>query len=151
MSDPTERLMPEVPAAARLLGLSGLIPFAGLALLIWIAPGEPMPIRLAAGYGAVILSFMGGCRWGFAAAGLGKGPTYRLLALSVAPSLYAWIALELPGPFAFFALALGFILLLSADLSLSRQGGAPAWWPQLRWPLSIGAAASMAVAGVGVA
>ena len=36
------------------------------------------------------------------------------------------------------ALAAGLITLLIADLRLTRLGGAPAWWPRLRWPAMCG-------------
>ncbi|MEM0922712.1 MAG: DUF3429 domain-containing protein [Pseudomonadota bacterium] len=145
MTDPTIRWMPGVPLAARWLGLSGLIPFAGLALLA--LNGMDWAGLALLGYGVAILSFMGGCRWGFAAAGLGEGADWRPLAISVLPCLYAWAVVWMPFPFGFFGLALGFILLFAADLSLSRAGGAPAWWPALRLPLSIGAAGSLTLAG----
>ncbi len=148
MDDPTERWMPGVPAAARWLGLAGLIPFAGLALLAWL-PDErwaALSTRLLVGYGAVILSFMGGCRWGLAAAGLADGPSWRLLGASVIPAIYAWGAAALPAPLALLMLGIGFLGLLAADLSLTRAGGAPLWWPTLRWPLSLGAAAGLAAA-----
>ncbi len=148
MSDRTERWMPGVPAAARWLGLAGLVPFFALALLAWLPDVslKALAVRLLAGYGAIILSFMGGCRWGLAAAGLADGPSWRLLGASVVPALYAWGAAALPSPLALLMLGIGFLGLLLADLSLTRAGGAPLWWPTLRWPLSLGAAASLAAA-----
>ncbi|MEL6475954.1 MAG: DUF3429 domain-containing protein [Pseudomonadota bacterium] len=146
MTDPTTHVMPGVPVAARWLGLSGLIPFVGLAMLMLI--GWPEGARgVLLGYGVAILSFMGGCRWGFAATGMGEGPDWVPLIVSVLPALYAWVVMWLPGPFGFFGLALGFILLFSADQRLTRQGGAPDWWPALRLPLTIGAAGSLTLAG----
>ena len=63
------------PRPAVALGFAGLIPFVGLALLAHMAP---IDVALRAQYslsvyGAVILGFMGGCRWGFAASGMGEG------------------------------------------------------------------------------
>jgi hypothetical protein len=132
------------PKPARQLGLAGLIPFAVFALAAVFAPAlwaDPARAILA-NYGAVILSFMGGCRWGFAAAGLGEGPAMRPLALSVAPSLWAWVALSAQPPFDMLMLAAGFAALLGSDIALTKIGGAPAWWPGLRWPLTLGAAAA---------
>jgi hypothetical protein len=135
-------MMKDVPLAARRLGLAGLIPFAGLAALAHLTEGDLAAAWLA-GYGAAILSFMGGCRWGFAAAGLGEGPALRPLALAVAPSLWAWLSLGAPRPFDLELLALGLLALYVADLKLTKDGGAPPWWPQLRLPLTLGAAASL--------
>jgi hypothetical protein len=83
---------------------------------------------------------MGGCRWGFAAGGLGEGPGWWPLGVSVAPALLAFAALAVGGPGALIILALGLVALFAADVSLSRAGGAPAWWPALRLPLTAVAA-----------
>ncbi len=138
--------MRAIPVPALWLGLSGLIPFVGLAVAALVAP-PPWDARALAGltgYGATILAFMGGCRWGFAAAGLGAGPGWTPLTLAVAPSLWAWVALALPHPFALAALAAGLAILYVADVALAAQGGAPAWWPALRRPLTLGACLSLA-------
>jgi hypothetical protein len=147
MAEPaTDR--PDVPTPAAWLGGAGLIPFVGLALLA--ALGDETVSGLArdgvAAYGAVILSFMGGCRWGFAAAGLGEGPDWASLALSVMPALLAWPALFATDPVRVLLLAAGFAALLAADVMLTRRGGAPRWWPRLRWPLTAGAVGSLLVA-----
>ncbi|WP_333832852.1 DUF3429 domain-containing protein [Rubrimonas sp.] len=135
-------MMKGVPAAAARLGLAGLIPFVGLAALAHLAPGSGARSWLAA-YGAVILSFMGGCRWGFAATGMGEGPAVRPLVLAVAPALYAWLSLRAPAPFDMELLALGLLALYLADLKLTKDGGAPHWWPALRLPLTLGATLSL--------
>jgi hypothetical protein len=154
MTEDTDRAAPDaatggsrarVPRAAALLGWAGLIPFVGLAALLHLGPegGRLLAAHMLAFYGVAILSFLGGCRWGFAAAGLGEGPALRPLVLSVVPALYAWAAMPLGVPDALVFLAAGFVALLGADISLTRAGGAPAWWPRLRWPLSVGAAGSL--------
>ncbi|MEL6766200.1 MAG: DUF3429 domain-containing protein [Pseudomonadota bacterium] len=146
-------LMPGVPAPAGWLGLSGLLPFFTGALAVAVLSDAPqlLAAQLLAGYGAVILSFMGGCRWGFAAAGMGaahgNGPWFAYAA-SVVPSLYAWVVLVLPDPWRMALLALGFLGLLGADYALAARGGAPAWWPALRLPLSLGAAGSLLFAAL---
>lgn len=133
-----------VPPAALWLGLSGLIPFVALALSLWLVPGwADAAARLLIGYGAVILSFMGGCRWGLAAAGMGEGPAVGPLAVSVLPALWAWPVALLPAPGAMAGLAAGLVALYLADRALTAAGGAPAWWPALRLPLTAGAAGSL--------
>jgi hypothetical protein len=141
-------MMRGVPQAAMALGLAGLIPFVGLAALSLIGPEgwRDTVLKALAYYGATILAFMGGCRWGFAAAGLGAGPTPKLLGLAVAPSLWAWVALMLPPPFEKEMLALGLVLLYAADVALKLQGGTPEWWLRLRLPLTLVAAASLIAA-----
>lgn len=142
----TLRPAPQTPAAARLLGFAGLIPFVGLAAVALVGPEAWRAVAQAAlaQYGAIILSFMGGCRWGFAAAGMGRGPAFDLLAISVAPALYAWgVLVAAPAPLDLAMLAAGLAALLAADLALARQGGAPRWWPALRWPLTLVAGLSL--------
>ncbi|MFM7001541.1 MAG: DUF3429 domain-containing protein, partial [Limnohabitans sp.] len=57
--DPTWRLI-------RSLGFAGLIPFVFLALCLWLVGPELHPyVALSMqGYGAVIVSFLGGIHWG---------------------------------------------------------------------------------------
>lgn len=154
----TRMLMPSVPRPAAWLGMAGLLPFAALALASIILGGAvgELADEALAGYGAVILSFMGGCRWGFVAAGVGEaesgGPespaAWWRYAASVVPALYAWPTLLIADPWRPALLAAGFVALLLADLGLTVQKGAPAWWPSLRWPLSIGAASCLGLAAL---
>lgn len=149
MSDLTEKLMPGVPVAARWLGLAGLLPFVALSAAVVFGWQEALASRFLAAYGISILSFMGGCRWGFAAAGLGQGPDWAPLSLSVIPSLYAVAVVLLPAKWTFAALAFGFLGLLIADIVLTRAKGAPEWWSVLRLPLSLGAAGALGLAAIG--
>ena len=151
----TEQMSPsqtgQIPGPALWLGLSGLIPFAGLAVApLWLGAEGALQAQAALlVYGAVILSFMGGCRWGFAAAGLGGGPGWAPLGVSVLPALFGWAAVLLfAGPQACVALAAGFAALFLADAALTRTGGAPPWWTALRFPLSLGAAGSLMVSAL---
>ncbi len=143
------RMIAEPPRPAMTLGASGLLPFAGLALAAQVAPAA-WADAAADGllvYGATILAFMGGCRWGFAAAGLGAGPDWRPLAVSVLPSLWAWAAVWaaplLGAAGAATALALGFALLFWDDARATRAQEAPAWWRSLRAPLTLGACSAL--------
>ena len=109
---------PPLPRAAVGLTWAGLLPFLG-ALAAWAAGGlleEPRVVANAAKaflvYSAVILSFLGGLRWGrVMSAGAGT-PGY---VLAVLPSLWAFPALFLPTPSALGALAAGFGLALWFD------------------------------------
>jgi hypothetical protein len=90
-----------LPALAVLLGAAGLIPFlvCALAAISSRPPGQLNPGVLAlVGYGAVILSFLGGVHWGFVLDGPGEGsaPKPRMatrLLLGVVPALIGWAAL----------------------------------------------------------
>lgn len=152
MTDLVSRLMPEVPGPARWLGLAGLIPFVGLAVTVCFLgdPERAWAVPALIGYGVAILSFMGGCRWGFAACGMGEGPTMWMLGVSVVPALYGWAVGQLIPGFALGGLAIGFLGLMAADLALTRQQGAPSWWPALRWPLTVVAVGALLAAAAAV-
>ena len=128
-----------IPKAALWLGPLGLIPFLAGALAPWLLPAARLPDAGLAliGYGAVILSFLGGVHWGLAA------PAGRPLqiGLSVVPSLVGWLALlvanlHAAGP-ALWLLAAAFAILLAGDLFAARCGLTPAWYPRLRVPLTL--------------
>lgn len=89
------------PPAAAVLGYLGCLPFAAMAVALWRVADPVHQRELAwalAAYGAVILSFLGGVRWGREIARHGPAAGRSPLVLSVVPSLLAWIALLLPGP-----------------------------------------------------
>lgn len=136
-----------LPTIAILLGLAGLLPFAGCglgALSPDVALAERSLLALVA-YGAVILAFLGGVHWGFALEGSGT-PTVRVqrlrFGLGVLPSLLGWAALLL----AFVGLPLVALLLLMAgvigttvtEARAARQGLMPRSYMRLRWALSAG-------------
>ena len=136
------------PAPALWLGVAGLVPFVVLAFAAHLAPAalSAKAIYVLGAYGAIILSFMGGCRWGLACAGLGEGATWWALGVSTVPALLAWAALAVGGDAPLWVCALGLVALFAADVALSRAGGAPRWWPALRLPPTVGAVLSLLAA-----
>ncbi len=135
-----------VPAAAAWLGGLGAIPFVGLAALTFTDSAlGAMAHPALLGYGAVILSFLGGVQWGVAIARQARG---GLLTLSIVPSLVAWVALLLPGRTAHWTMAAAIVALLLIDLALARRGLTPAWYPRLRVPLSTVVALSLMAAAL---
>lgn len=125
-----------VPAAARWLGLLGLLPFlAGV-----IAALDPGPDWIFdefgfIAYGAVILSFMGGIHWGLAMAQ--DEIDWERLGLSVLPALIGWVALLLAGTPGLLLLAAAFVLIWAYDVRQVRRGKAPEWYPDLRLTLTV--------------
>ncbi|WP_224816948.1 DUF3429 domain-containing protein [Hasllibacter sp. MH4015] len=137
--------MARIPTSALILGLAGLIPFlwgaatsVGIAVqylplpdIILVYSGAPMLLA----YGTVILSFMSGVIWGFAAKD--GGPWMPIgLTLSVLPALLIFFAFNLPALTQFIALILGFSGLLLIDWTCQRKGLAPDWWMSLRGMLT---------------
>lgn len=86
------------PPPALALGGAGLIPFVSApAYLIQINEFLPWIAQGQLAYGAVILSFLGGVRWGkLATPSSGIPPSWQQFTWSVTPSLIAWPALLMP-------------------------------------------------------
>lgn len=151
MSDGTHKIERPVelniPKVALWLGGLGLLPFvaSAVALYLFDEPMHDMASLSLKVYGAVILSFLGGVHWGLAVA-RPEQPSdtqARTLIYSVIPSIVGWAALLLPTPAALLTLAVAFVIMLVFDLSRTKAGLAPAWYPKLRWPLSTGAVLSL--------
>lgn len=151
-----ERRIPTVPLV---LGLGGLIPFAGLSavaaldLRIAALPNLPdLALHALALYGATIIAFLGGIRWGQAVEDPDQRRARIHYGLSVLPQLVAW---GLVAAFQLFglgkAICLGGLSLLAlatgiADYAFAQAGGAPLWFGRLRMILSVGAALALGVA-----
>ncbi len=130
--------MDPVPRPALVLGLSGLAPFIAATLVLVAGAGEAESTwrLLLLGYGVAILSFMGGVQWGLAMQRADARDWLRY-GTSVVPALLGWIAFVLPPIAQFPLLAAAFVLLLAYDLNAARRGETPAWYPNLRWPLTV--------------
>ncbi len=119
---------PPLPRAAHWLTWAGLLPFLGALLAwgiaLWLA--EPRAVAIAARaflvYSAVILSFLGGLRWGRA---MSAGAPPSAYVLAVLPSLWAYPALFLPRPWAVLALGMGFALALWFDTRADHLPATP--------------------------
>jgi len=133
------------PRTAWQLGLLGLVPMIwGVAELYlapvrsfseaWLNPafyGPFAPLR----YASIILAFMSGVFWGFAAKADGKTAAlcYKL---SVLPALYTYLfVLGEPENLA-LKLASGFALILGLDHLFAQKKLTPDWWMQLRVALT---------------
>jgi len=139
-----------LPKSAVWLGWAGVLPFGLLAAGTWLAPWRDPAAQAFLAYGAVILSFLGGVRWGRAMA---CGASAGQFAASVLPSLWAWLAwFALPPAAALWMLAAGFALAARWD---GRRDplAAPASFRRLRLGLSAAVLAlhGLALAGLWVA
>ena len=138
-----------VPPVALVLGIAGLIPFLGFAFLS-VSGGDAglstiglSPRTVLSTYGAVIASFLGGIRWGAAAARGGSGADY---AVAIVPSLLAWAALAVPAPWDLRMLGCLVLAWGLVDQDLPRRGLVPVWLGRLRLGLSAVAGLSLLIA-----
>jgi hypothetical protein len=135
-----------IPPSALWLGLLGAIPFLAGAIVQWaIAPRiGPIPVVAASLlYGAVILSFLGGIRWGTAIGPYGARRQALEFAGSVLPAMVGWIALLLPSAAGLSLLIIGFCMQALWDVIAVEDGRLPAWFGKLRMALTALAVVSL--------
>lgn len=128
-----------VPAPAIVLGTAGLIPFFFLTGL-WLTGSDATALvarQALLAYSIAILSFMGAVHWGLAMTVTPGEQPWRRYFVSVLPALAATAAAFLGGGLQFMWLAVCFFGLVLYDLYAVRRAEAPAWYPRLRWPLTI--------------
>lgn len=162
-----------IPAPPLVLGITGLIPFiacAALACLPELGPtlpgnsffsssGDTMSstaiqhkaVFALGAYGAIILSFLGGVRWGNLLNSKSQLRHWGPFTLSVLPSLIAWPALLLPNAWMLSLLAAGFVLQYAYDVEGVRQKILPIWFGKLRTILTTGATISLLVGLLAIA
>jgi hypothetical protein len=133
----------ELPAAARMLGDAGLVPFAALAAALWWTEGAAKAQGQAAllAYGAVIVSFLGAVHWGAALAAARRDALPY--AWSVLPALLAWVAALLPFAWGAPLLSLLLIVCWAADRLLLLREPFGASYLRLRTRLSLGACTAL--------
>ncbi|RIJ24445.1 DUF3429 domain-containing protein [Henriciella barbarensis] len=131
-----------------LLTATGAIPFIGLAVAMALldAPTNSTAALWLQTYSAVILSFLGGIRWGLALTS--RDPKPGSFVLSVCPCLAGWAILPpaiilAPGPIWFLAYAGLFALQLLWDL---RSAEVPSSFKPLRLGVSLVVIASLIAA-----
>ncbi|XP_036410688.1 transmembrane protein 69 [Megalops cyprinoides] len=133
------------PKPALYLGLSGLIPFVTAPLVMAVTELYLPDIAYAqVAYGASIVSFLGGARWGFALPeGSPAKPDWLNLANSVVPSLVAWLALLFRDSITEAAMTVIVGLGISLHYDLSLLPGYPSWFKALRTVLTVVAVFSL--------
>lgn len=127
-----DRDIPELPLA---LGLAGLAPFIALSLAIALQHRMLFGVDSASalsGYGAAILSFLGGVHYGLALRHPAPGVRTGLYVLAAAPPLWAWAGLLAGGATGLGMLAAGLAAQGALDAARATRFAAPRWYPRLR-------------------
>ncbi len=137
-----------IPRSVLIYGLLGLIPFLAPPVAGVIFPEARAIAATALGvYAALILSFLGGARWGLAIAR--PAPKASVVTLAMASSLAAWALLLWPEGWE-RARLLGLAVALGLHWVWDMRGqGLPVWYPTLRTVLTIGAVIGL-IAGAAV-
>lgn len=131
-----------IPKPVLVYGLLGLIPFLAPPLLgLWTPPHAGFLGLIALGYGALILSFLGGARWGFEV--MRPSPRFGVVTLAMLPTIAGLLLLLAPWlarPVQLNAMAVLLALHCWWDV---RSEGMPRWYPRLRVGLTVVAAAGL--------
>lgn len=135
----------ESPKPALYLSVAGLIPFVSVPLLMAIQKTFYPELAFAQiAYGASIVSFLGGIRWGFALPeGSPAKPDWINLANSIVPPIAAWIALLFKDGLleAGTIVIMGLGIALHYDLALLPTY--PSWFKALRAIVTLVAVGSL--------
>ncbi len=140
---------------ATALGYIGLFPFLFTAISLWLSPSlisyERAGYFMVWGlyYGAIVISFLGGVRWGMAMMNETKEHRYigvSQLTNSIIAPMIAWLTIVpngvLPGfepnyLVRFSVLLLAFAAMMQADMNATRDGYAPYWYGPMRRKLTM--------------
>lgn len=153
-----------LPQAAAAFAYAGALPFIVTAFLCWYPVDSfeagtlaRTSIETMLGFSVVILSFMGGVRWGIAA-GASDGPKFTHLVISIVPPAVAWLAMVLASDWMYsqaewlnrispsllenwrhaaqlIMMIVAFYILLRSDMRLKRE--LPGWYVGWRLPWTL--------------
>ncbi|KAK2716628.1 transmembrane protein 69-like isoform X2 [Artemia franciscana] len=143
------KALKEAPKPALWLGVGGLVPFV-VPPVVMLLTGYYVPQvhESQVIYGATILSFLGGARWGVAVVkDSGLTPTWASLGFSVTPPLLAWLSLTLLPSIDVKTSMIILGLSLSLFNDIFTPGYAP-WFKSLRVILTFVATFSLALANI---
>jgi hypothetical protein len=138
------------PAGALVFGIAGLVPFVGLAICIGLHVGI-VPVLTAAlqFYGAIVLAFLGGIRWGLTVNASRSHSSLLEYGLSILPPLVGWGAVFLPSlQMSFGVLAAAIVIWFAIEVLVPPPVYLPLWYGRLRGALTLGAALSLIAAAI---
>jgi hypothetical protein len=132
-----------MPRNVLVYGLLGVIPFWAPVVLVFLWPhGLSLAGVVAGVYGALILSFLGGARWGQEV--MRPAPRFGVVSLAMLPTLVGLALLLLPPEWRagqLWALAAALLLHWLWDVGARDL---PPWYPRLRTILTLGAVTGLA-------
>ena len=135
-----------MPFSSAIFGGLGVIPFAIGAVLANIDDTAATGQWLIIGYGAVILSFLGGIQWGV---GLAVSPRAWLpYSVAIIISLTGWAAMLLPPLWGLALLASGFVAAFVYDAISAGIFRLPGWFMGLRSLLTVCVVGCLALAAL---
>lgn len=149
-----KKARPVIPRIGMMLGYGGVIPFAATAMLVattWPSDTGHDALHAQIIYGAIVLSFLGGVRWGAVMAQFGDMATRPPHAMgpalirSILPPIAGWLCVLVPPAGALAALCLVYLGQYLGDVSAAKEGTITQWYSALRGPLTLLAISSLLV------
>ena len=133
-----------MPRVVLIYGLLGVLPFLAPVAAEAVFPGvREAAAAVLALYGALILSFLGGARWGLAVSR--PAPSFVVVSLAMLPTLVGLgLLVAASRPVQLFGLAVALAVHWVWDV---RADDVPAWYPRLRSVLTAGAVAGLVGGG----
>ena len=123
---------------AQLLGFSGLLPIAAIFIGAIIWPQYLIKLSLLANlYAGTIFSFLGGIQWGLSISPQAQMRISKRLLVSITPSLWTVLALQLPAAQGSWFIVAGLNALLLFELTDAEKSQRPGWYIPLRINLTI--------------
>lgn len=121
---------------AWVLTIAGAIPFVALTLaLMFLGKTHPLQgdiVSALVTYGAAILSFLGGIRWGVAMRSPDADEAKNTIAWSVVTCLVGWFSLFLPVPYVIGVQIIAFAAQGTWDSFAAQYGAFGLWFAKLR-------------------
>jgi hypothetical protein len=147
--DAIETPVETVPPVVMAYGALGVLPFVAPPVAALLMPGlGAAALAAQAAYAALILSFLGGARWGLEVRQ--PRPRVPVISLAMLPTLAGLGLLLVPDSARSAQLAALAVLLLVHFAWDARSAGLPRWYARLRLPLTVGAVTGL-VAGAVIA
>jgi Protein of unknown function (DUF3429) len=131
--------METIPRAALWLGVAGAVPFwiAALSFFTGIGMTEGQSLAVALAYGGLMLSFLGGIRWGVALGAVNERQRAREMIGGTAPVLLGLAAFFLAPPIGLSLIIIALFIQALADVMSADRGALPLWFGRLRALLTV--------------
>lgn len=142
--------MVKIPKVIKIISYCGIIPFLlGVIGTFKFSLFHPylntFLVETSILYSALILSFLGGCLFGFECLNR-SGPNIFRSWIAILPSLWALIGLQIED-FSATILIVGFLLVYEVDRRAHVSQIVPDWWLSLRFPLTVTVIISLSIIG----
>lgn len=133
-----------------IIAVTGAIPMVVFAILIVLTGGHSeisiLLIDAFKVYSTLVLSFLGGVRWGAVLASQDRLPAGKIIITSLLAPLIGWIAVFVSEPMCFALLIVGFAGQGAWDNFAAHNGRLPIWFAKLRMILTVVVILSLAMA-----